>query len=176
MHPQVVNIALLSVVAYAGGCAGPVCDLDRGPIQAQVELTTPVSDYDATIETTREWLKPARAIDPRTGEELNALNLKSTTMDPVEIAVQCRDGIVVARDGEPDPYGFACGEGFIFAGGVLPAEVRVTLAIRGNETKFVEPPDGHTRIQIEPVLDQCGTKGFIGTIVVNTEADAASPL
>ncbi len=165
--------AIVSVVVgnLLAGCAGPVCDLDRVANSVHVQLSTPLSDYDATLETTDAWLQGVRAVDESTGEEQDGSVLEPVTAEPALVTVLCRDGVTIARGDEPDPE-LPCAEGFAFAqDDLVPAEAAVRMTTVDDGREFAAPAEGFRQLEYEPVYGalECPVKGYLATLAIETE-------
>lgn len=180
---HIVAPPLLVVVSALAGCHGRTCDLDRRSTNAVVALTSPLADYDATVQTTSDWFEPVRPLDPGTGAELDGIALNPVTRDPALITVRCRDGLVVleeeegGRDGQDERPAHPCADGFAFAGGfgpaegAVPAEAQAGITLPGSDIAFFAPAEGFTRLTYEPHggSERCPVKGFLATLVIVTD-------
>jgi hypothetical protein len=141
-------------------------------VGAEARFTTPLSSYDAVVETSDRWLRPERPVAD-SGEELDGLVLRPFDHEPTVTTLSCRDGALVERDGltpegtSPCDDGFGLGDGE----GAWPAEVRVRLAVPEPESELIEPLEGFSAVEYVPVEGEtgCPVRGYVGTLTIDTD-------
>lgn len=175
-------VGILVVGLVLTGCSGyPVCDLDGRESRAAAMLTEPVSHYRFEVETTDEWLKPQRPIDPDTGMERDGVELVPQEAEPLFASGSCRAGVLTLDEDTHGGLVERCGPTSVTLVG-LPTKLSVAVAVLadGDSTALGstgEPLEARTPGFVDVAYEAqvgddpaCPVKGWHGVAVVDSGA------